>query len=78
MRLVFIATGDIALPSLRHLLAHGPRPLALVTQPDKPAGRHRELTPPPIKRVALEAGIPVLQPESARDEFGSSRADSSK
>lgn len=62
MRLVFIATGDIALPSLRHLLEHGPRPLALVTQPDKPVGRHQVLTPPAVKTLALAAGIPVFQP----------------
>jgi methionyl-tRNA formyltransferase len=66
-RVVFFGSGEIAIPSFRRLVVQGPRPLALVTQPDKPAGRHRELTPPPIKRVALEAGIPVLQPESARD-----------
>jgi len=63
MRLVFIATGDIALPSLRYLLEHGPRPMALVTQPDKPVGRHQALTPPAVKTVALAAGIPVYQPE---------------
>ncbi len=62
MRLVFIATGDIALPSLRHLLAHGPKPLALVTQPDKPVGRHQALTPPAVKTLALASGIPVIQP----------------
>lgn len=67
-RVVFFGSGEIAIPSFRRLIDAGPRPLALVTQPDKPAGRHRELTPPPIKRAALEAGIPVLQPESARDE----------
>lgn len=67
MRLVFIATGDIALPSFRHLLKHGPRPLALVTQPDKPVGRHQTLTPPAIKSEALAAGIPVYQPEKIGD-----------
>ncbi|MEO7099554.1 MAG: methionyl-tRNA formyltransferase [Luteolibacter sp.] len=67
MRLIFIATGDIALPSFRHLLAHGPRPLALVTQPDKPVGRHQVLTPPAIKVEALAAGIPVFQPEKIGD-----------
>jgi methionyl-tRNA formyltransferase len=67
MRLVYIATGDIALPAFRHLLAHGPRPLALVTQPDKPTGRHQILTPPAIKVEALAAGIPVLQPEKIGD-----------
>jgi methionyl-tRNA formyltransferase len=67
MRLIFVATGDIALPSFRHLLRHGPRPLALVTQPDKPAGRHQTPTPPAIKMEALAAGIPVLQPARIGD-----------
>lgn len=67
MRLIFIATGDIALPSFHHLLKHGPRPLALVTQPDKPVGRHQTLTPPAIKTEALAAGIPVYQPVKIGD-----------
>ena len=66
-RLVFVATGDIALPAFRHLLACGPRPLALVTQPDKPVGRHQTLTPPAIKTEAIAAGITVLQPEKIGD-----------
>lgn len=70
MRLVFIATGDIALPSLGHLLEHGPRPLALVTQPDKPVGRHQVLSPPAVKTMALDAGIPVLQPLRIGDAAG--------
>lgn len=67
MRLVFMATGDIALPAFRHLLEHGPRPLALVTQPDKPVGRRQMLTPPAIKTEALAAGIPVYQPVTTDD-----------
>jgi methionyl-tRNA formyltransferase len=67
MRQVFMATGDIALPAFHHLLEQGPRPLALVTQPDKPVGRHQVLTPPAIKTLALAAGIPVLQPVKAGD-----------
>lgn len=67
MRVVFIATGDIALPAFRHLLEQGPRPLALVTQPDKPVGRHQTLTPPAIKTEALAAGVPVYQPEKIGD-----------
>jgi len=62
MRLVFIATGDIALPTFRHLLERGPRPLALVTQPDKPVGRHQTLQPPTLKLEALKAGVAVWQP----------------
>lgn len=70
MPLIFIATGEIALPSFRHLLEHGPRPVALVTQPDKPTGRHQTLTPPAIKVEALAAGIPVYQPEKIGDIAG--------
>jgi methionyl-tRNA formyltransferase len=67
MRLIFIATGEIALPSFRYLLEHGPRPLALVTQPDKPIGRHQTLTAPAIKQAALAAGVPVYQPTKIGD-----------
>jgi methionyl-tRNA formyltransferase len=70
MRLVFMATGDIALPAFHRLLQHGPRPLVLVTQPDKPVGRHQVLTPPAIKTAALAAGIPVVQPVKAGDAAG--------
>ncbi|NWK57004.1 methionyl-tRNA formyltransferase [Verrucomicrobiaceae bacterium N1E253] len=66
MRIVFMGTGDIAIPSFLSLL---PRPpLALVTQPDKPVGRKQVMTAPRIKTVALEHGICVLQPEKAGDQ----------
>ena len=67
MRLVFIATGDIALPAFRHLIDAGLVPLALVTQPDKPVGRHQQMQAPAIKSVAMDAGIPVLQPLKISD-----------
>jgi methionyl-tRNA formyltransferase len=67
MRVAFLGTGEIAIPAFRRLIDQGPRPMLLVTQPDKPVGRHHTLTPPLIKTVALEAGIPVLQPERIRD-----------
>ena len=70
MRLVFIATGDIALPTFRYLLENGPRPLALVTQPDKPVGRHQTLLPPALKVAALAAGVKVLQPAVIGDLAG--------
>ncbi|MEP2774928.1 MAG: methionyl-tRNA formyltransferase [Luteolibacter sp.] len=64
MKLAFIATGDIALPTFRHLIEHGPKPCLLITQPDKPVGRSQSSTvPPEIKTVALAHGIPVWQPE---------------
>ena len=64
LKLAFIATGDIAQPTFRHLITHGPRPCLLITQPDKPVGRsHSEFLPPEIKSLAIENGIPVWQPE---------------
>lgn len=63
MRLLFAATGDIALPSFRSLLDGDSKPLALITQPDRPVGRKQILQAPHIKNLALEAGVPVLQPE---------------
>lgn len=74
MRLVFMATGDIALPAFRHLLTEGPKPLTLVCQPDKPIGRKQVLTLPRIKTEALEAGIPVLQPAIIGDAAESLQA----
>lgn len=66
MRIVMMATGDIAIPSFHALHATGEL-VALVTQPDRPVGRHQQLTPPRIKVCAQEAGLPVLQPERMRD-----------
>lgn len=66
MRVVFVATGDIALPTWDWLMVSGLEVVALVTQPDKPQGRRMEMTPPAIKLRALAAGIPVMQPESLR------------
>jgi len=66
MRVLFIGTGDVGLPSLRWLLREH-EVVAVVTQPDKPVGRKQELTPPPTKRLALEHGVPVLQPRRIRE-----------
>ena len=66
MRVVFWGTPEFALPSLRALLGEGHEVVAVVTQPDRPAGRGRELRSPPVKETALEEGIPVAQPERAR------------
>ena len=67
MRAVFIGTGDIAMPGMRWLLgAPDMEVVALITQPDKPVGRHQELQAPAIKRLALERGIRVLQPVKMR------------
>lgn len=65
MRLVFAGTPDFAVPALR-AAAERNEVVAVYTQPDRPAGRGRGLTPSPVKREALLRGIPVLQPEHFR------------
>ncbi|HKP77245.1 MAG TPA: methionyl-tRNA formyltransferase, partial [Longimicrobiaceae bacterium] len=67
MRIVFWGTPAFALPALRALGDEGFDVLAVVTQPDRPAGRGREVQPSAVKQQAGKEGIPVLQPESARD-----------
>ncbi|MFB9749965.1 methionyl-tRNA formyltransferase [Paenibacillus hodogayensis] len=67
MNVVFMGTPDFAVPSLQALLDEGYNVVAVVTQPDRPKGRKRELTPPPVKLEALNRGIPVLQPLKLRD-----------
>ncbi len=59
-RIVFMGSPEFALPSLRDLAANY-QVVGVVTQPDKPAGRGRVLTPPPVKALAQELGIPVMQ-----------------
>ena len=67
-RIVFMGTPDFAVPSLQALLDHGETVLAVVTQPDRPKGRGRQLAAPPVKELALRHGLPVLQPEKIRTE----------
>ncbi len=70
MRIVFMGTPDFAVPSLKSLHEAGHELVLVVTQPDRPAGRGRKLTPPPVKTTALEFGLEVAQPESVNtDEF---------
>jgi methionyl-tRNA formyltransferase len=67
MRILFIGTGDIGLPSLDWLLATPKHEVVgVVTQPDKPAGRKLVMTPPEVKVRALAAGLAVLQPPKIR------------
>ena len=65
-RIIFMGTPDFAVPSLQALLDHGEEVVAVVCQPDKPKGRGRKLSPPPVKELALAAGLPVLQPTKVR------------
>jgi methionyl-tRNA formyltransferase len=66
-RLVFAGTPDFAVPSLRALLEAGYRPALVLTQPDRPAGRGQEPQAPPVKRLALEHGLEVRQPQRLDD-----------
>ena len=66
MRLIYMGTPEFAVPPLLALMESNHEIVAVVTQPDKPVGRKKTLTPPPVKVAALERGIPVLQPNSAR------------
>ncbi|MBX7117780.1 MAG: methionyl-tRNA formyltransferase [Gemmatimonadaceae bacterium] len=69
MRILFFGTPEFAVPPLRALIGEGHDVVAVVTQPDRPQGRSRStLVPSPVKVVALEEGIPVLQPDRPRGE----------
>ncbi len=65
-RIVYAGTPEFAVPALAALIAAGRPPVAVYTQPDRPAGRGRRLTASPVKQLAQEAGIPVLQPASLK------------
>ena len=68
LRLIYMATADFALPSLERLVDEGYQVCAVVTMPDKPAGRGMKLHESKIKQYAVSKGIEVLQPVKLRDE----------
>lgn len=69
LRIVFMGTAELACASLKALVAGNAFEVsAVVTQPDRPRGRDLKLQPSPVKAVALDLGLPVLQPERARHE----------
>ncbi len=67
MRIIYMGTPDFAVPPLRRLHQEGHELIAAVTQPDKPKGRHGELSMSDVKKAALELSVPVLQPIKASD-----------
>ncbi len=67
MRVLFLGTPSFAALPLRRLIEAGHEVVAVVTQPDRPAGRSRTPQPPPVKQAALELNVPVLQPATLRD-----------
>jgi methionyl-tRNA formyltransferase len=69
-RIAFMGTPEFAVPSLKVLLDKGENVVCVVTQPDRPKGRGRKVLPPPVKEFAIQAAIPVLQPQRIRsDDF---------
>ena len=67
LRILFAGTPDFSVPPLQRLIAEGFPPLAVLTQPDRPAGRGRQLQASPVKQAAVTAGIAVHQPVTLRD-----------
>ncbi|MGF6951179.1 methionyl-tRNA formyltransferase [Neobacillus sp. B4I6] len=67
-KIVFMGTPDFSVPILQQLIKDGYDVIGVVTQPDRPVGRKKILTPPPVKVEALKHSIPVFQPEKIRQE----------
>ena len=67
MRIVFMGTPDFSVPALKTLVDAGHEVAAVVTQPDRPKGRGKDVQMTPVKLQALEYGIPVYQPEKVKD-----------
>jgi methionyl-tRNA formyltransferase len=72
LRVAFAGTPQFAVPALKALLASPHTVTGVLTQPDRPKGRGRQLTPSPVKQVALDRGLEVLQPATLRDAAGRS------
>ncbi|BCJ85124.1 methionyl-tRNA formyltransferase [Effusibacillus dendaii] len=68
MRILFMGTPDFAVASLEALVTNGYQVVGVVTQPDRPKGRGRQLMPPPVKEIAQKYELPVFQPEKVRQE----------
>ncbi len=67
MRILFWGTPEFACVPLRALLGEGYEVTGVVTQPDKPQGRNRDVVAPPVKQIAIEENIPVFQPAKPKD-----------
>ncbi len=68
LRIVYMGTPEFAVAGLRGLVENGWNVVAVVTMPDKPAGRGHKMQESPVKQYALSVGLPVLQPERLKDE----------
>ena len=70
LRIVYMGTPDFAVAPLRRLVEEGYNIVGVVTMPDKPAGRGLHMQASAVKRYAVEAGLPVYQPDVARNRVG--------
>ncbi|MBA2174190.1 methionyl-tRNA formyltransferase [Halobacillus locisalis] len=68
-RIAFMGTPDFAVPVLDRLIEDSYEVVLVITQPDRPKGRKKVMTPPPVKVAADKHGIPVFQPEKIKDEY---------
>src|SRR5690625_2914817 len=68
-KIVFMGTPDFSVPILQALTKTNDEVVLVVSQPDRPKGRKRVITPPPVKREAEKHGIPVFQPEKLKDQY---------
>lgn len=68
MKVIFMGTPDFSVPVLTSLVEGGHEVVAVITQPDKPKGRGKEMQPTPVKEAAMRYNIPVYQPVKVRDE----------
>jgi methionyl-tRNA formyltransferase len=67
MRIIFVGTGEIGVPTLQALLKSPHEVVAVVTQPDKPAGREQKIEPAPIKKALAGTAMSILQPAQIKD-----------
>ncbi|HHU20376.1 MAG TPA: methionyl-tRNA formyltransferase [Bacilli bacterium] len=68
-KIVFMGTPDFSVPILEKIISEGYQVVLVVTQPDRPKGRKRVLSAPPVKETAIKHNIPVYQPEKIRDSY---------
>lgn len=68
LKIIFMGTADFGSPVLENLADGRENKIAIITQPDRPRGRGRKILPTPIKKIALDKGLEVFQPENINDE----------
>jgi len=67
LKIVFMGTSSFAVPSLKSLIESPYQVVGIISQPDRPKGRGKKLSPPPVKKIAESHNLPVFQPKSIKD-----------